>query len=100
MNDTSKNLKVNTSNIEKWEEKKKTFTSFFISDIIGEEIVVDKNVEEHDDSVHETLAEIEGNSFILGSGPLNKADNCIHQKRVSTTSCFNKRMNAVLVSSF
>ena len=80
--------------------KKKPFTSFFISDIIGEEIVVDKNVEEHDHSVHETLAEIEGNSFMLGSGPLNKANNCIHQKKVSATSCFNKRMNAVLVSSF
>lgn len=49
--------------------QKKTFTSFFISDIIGEEIVVDKNVKEHDDSVHETLEEIEGNSLILGPGP-------------------------------
>ena len=60
--------------------QKKPFTSFFISDIIGEEILVDKNVEEHDDSVHETLVEIEGNSLMLGSGPLNKANNCIHQK--------------------
>lgn len=49
--------------------QKKTFTSFFISDIIGEEIVVDKNVKEYDDSVHETLEEIEGNSLILGPGP-------------------------------
>lgn len=67
--------------IQHWKMRgqKKTFTSFFISDIIGEEIVVDKNVKEHDDSVHETLEEIEGNSLILGPGPWNKANSRIHE---------------------